>query len=209
MLKHPGHGTRLHCTLTIQNYMRQFLPDWHAFATGTLGIDLQESDLIFVCGHTKTAIWAEAAFSSKTTDGELFIAAGAFGTPANVGASGSFSVSLLNCQLPTLFHRSGPRGGESTGRTNPGIGDSPDRFDQCIFINYFKMKRSFLGRKVIRAAAGPHQLPDEQDDPGSSSICAVDTEMIEDSDVSESSTGEVSRCAISITPAQLTRKWRD
>ncbi|EIW57161.1 uncharacterized protein TRAVEDRAFT_126211 [Trametes versicolor FP-101664 SS1] len=160
MLKQAGHATRLDCTRAIQKYMRQNLEHWHLFATEELGIDLRDSDLIFVSGYIKTTIWAEAAFSSSTTDGELNISAGA---SLPVGASGSFSVELSNCQLPLTFHRHGPSGRAMAERAlgSPALTSdtsAADAFDQCIFLNYFRMKGRFL-RKVMRAAAGPHELP--------------------------------------------------
>lgn len=159
MLKQAGHATRLDCTLAIQRYMRQNLEHWYLFATDRLGIDLQDSDLIFVYGFTKTTVWAEAAFSSSSADGELSISAGA----PSLGASGAFSVELSKCQLPITFHRWGPRGRATAERELDALSTAPntsieDAFDQCIFLNYFKMKSRFR-RRIIRAAAGPHDLP--------------------------------------------------
>lgn len=179
MLKQAGHATRLDCTRAVQKYMRQNLEHWHLFATDRLGIDLQDSDLIFVYGYTKTTVWAEAAFSSSSTDGELVISAG---TPA-LGASGSFSVELSKCQLPITFHRWGPHERASVVReldalaTTPSTSAIDDTFDQCIFLNYFKMKSRFR-RRIIRAAAGPHELPSSppDDSPG-------ECDEVRDSDV--------------------------
>ncbi|KAI0760967.1 hypothetical protein BD413DRAFT_486835, partial [Trametes elegans] len=93
MLKHPAHSTRLTCSVRIREYLRRHLANWRAFATDTLGIDLQESDLIFVSGTDKTLMWAEAAFSSKTSHGELHISGDVFASPI----SGTFSASLSKC----------------------------------------------------------------------------------------------------------------
>lgn len=159
MLKQAGHATRLDCTLAVQKYMRQNLEHWYLFATDKLGIDLQDSDLIFVYGFTKTTVWAEAAFSSSSADGELSISAGV----PSLGALGAFSVELSKCELPVTFHRWGPRGRAAAEHEPDPLAAAPntsveDAFDQCIFLNYFKMKSRFR-RRIIRAAAGPHDLP--------------------------------------------------
>lgn len=160
ILKQAGYATRLDCTRAVQEYMLQNLEHWYLFATDRLGIDLRESDLIFVYGHIKTTVWAEAAFTSSSTNGELRISAGM----PTLGASGIFSVELSNRQIPTIFHRWGPPERITAEREMAALVTLPstnveDTFDQCIFLNYFKMKRRFRMRMVIRAAAGPHELP--------------------------------------------------
>ena len=39
--------------------------------------------------------------------------------------------------------------------------------NQCIFLNYYKMKRRFglFPKKLMQAAGGPHQLPPGPDNP--------------------------------------------
>lgn len=140
--------------------MLQNLEHWYLFATDRLGIDLRESDLLFVYGHIKTTVWAEAAFTSSSTDSELSIST----SVPTLGASGIFSVELSNRQIPTIFHRWGPPGRVTSERELDALITLPspsveDAFDQCIFLNYFKMKRRFRKKMVVRAAAGPHELP--------------------------------------------------
>ncbi|KAI0635543.1 hypothetical protein C8Q77DRAFT_1039062, partial [Trametes polyzona] len=168
MLKDPGHATRLTSDRHAREYMRKHLQQWHAFATDSLGHDLQESDIIFVSGFVKTTVWAEAAFSCKSTNGELYISGGALSCSGSSLASGSFSASMCKCEQPTVFHRWGPLCRLPRGNGPKSAGHAAERdehlderkSDQCIFLNFFKMKqRLFRSRVVMRAAAGPHHLP--------------------------------------------------
>ena len=104
MLKRPAHKTYIGCRLHIQKYMQKHLSRWCDFANETLGIGLQEKDIIFVPGLTKTSVWAEAAFRNSSADGELVISWGCC-VPS---ASGEFRVSLSRSTAPTAFARQDP-----------------------------------------------------------------------------------------------------
>ena len=77
-----------------------------------------------------------------------------------------------------------------------GFGDEHDddseeaeKYDQSIFLNYYKMKRRWRRPTVLRAAGGPHQVPhsfeDEYDSDTSQAmfVCSED-----ESDISVSKT---------------------
>ncbi|KAI0329923.1 hypothetical protein GY45DRAFT_1346230 [Cubamyces sp. BRFM 1775] len=143
LLKDSGHATRLTCHDKIRAYMHAHLSRWYTFATEELGIDVDESEIIFVSGYVKTTVWGEIAFHSRTTDGELVLSGGFVGPPT-VGGSGSLAVSLSRCEKPVVFYRTGS-------------------YSQCLFLNYHVMKTRLFRSKVMRAAAGPHQLPPSED----------------------------------------------
>ena len=158
-LKQPAHKTFLDCKLSIINYMKTHLDSWCEFANETLGIGLKDKDLIFVSGFTKTTVWAEAAFSDHNRSSEFVIAGGCF-VPS---VSGEFSVSIADGSIPLLESRYGPPERVSMWKDDVA---QEYQYDQSIFLNYYKMKnRSVLhGPRIIRAAAGPHTLPDEDHD---------------------------------------------
>ncbi|KAI0366169.1 hypothetical protein BV20DRAFT_1124493 [Pilatotrama ljubarskyi] len=172
MLKRPGHSKRLVCD-------RTHLSNWHAFATHILGIDLKESDILFkfVSGFVKTTTWAEAAFTSKTSHGELFVSGGAL-VPA-ASASVGFSASLERCEQPTIFYREGPIGHPETlarvpmGHETSTESTAEQPFNQCIFLNYFIMKTRAFWTTVMRAVGGEHELPEEPPNGGSPSSATV------------------------------------
>lgn len=138
--------------------MRKNLSNWHAFATESLGVDLQESDIIFISGHVNTAAWEEVAFSSKSSDAELFLSGGLL-LPLGGTVSGSLSATLMKCVQPSIFHRWGPpaRAVAGTSELEDGSVAHP-KPDQSVFVSYFKTK-SRLFPRVLRAAAGAHELP--------------------------------------------------
>ncbi|KAI0742978.1 hypothetical protein C8Q80DRAFT_1259448 [Daedaleopsis nitida] len=155
LLKRPGNTTYLDCDLHIKRYMRTHIQRWYEFAIDYLGIELEEQDIIFVSGFTKTAVWAEAAFANGSSRAELTISGGCF-VPA---VSGEFSVSMSRCVDASVFSRAGPHERVSNWKDNLATED-----DQTIFLNFHKAKRRrFLGPTVLRAAAGPHDLQSDRD----------------------------------------------
>ena len=57
------------------------------------------------------------------------------------------------------------RGDHSSGESPALSSAIPDEYDHCVFIRYYTIRRNlFLIPTVIKAAAGPHQLP--KPDPG-------------------------------------------
>lgn len=158
VLSRPGHKTSLDCSMHIRRYMRTHLASWCDFANGHLGIGLEDKDIIFVSGFVKTSVWATAAFHNSSASGELVIAAGCFGP----SASGEFRVSLSRGSNASVFSRAGPL--DRLTKWNKS-GELDEECDQCIFLNYYKMKnRKWRRPAVMRAAAGPHQLPHDSDD---------------------------------------------
>lgn len=165
MLKQSANKTYLECRMHIQQYVRAHISKWCSFANDEFGIGLEEQDLIFVSGHTKTSVWGAAAFQHSSASAELRIGGGCF-VPS---VSGEFNVSMSRCSDASVFSRCGPRDLVSTWND-----DTPMRipkYQQCIFVNYYKMKsrRWPLRPAVIQAAAGPHELPDDGDDDDSAS----------------------------------------
>ena len=161
MLKKPAHRTYLNCNLRIRKYMREHISSWCAFANEKLEIGLKEEDIIFVSGHTKTPVWAEAAFGHSTTSGELIIAGG---IPS---ASGEFRVFMSRAIDASVFSRTGPLDRALMWAKDPEQELPVDSaYDQCIFLNYYKTKSRAWWRSAIRAAAGDHVLPDNGDSDG-------------------------------------------
>lgn len=138
--------------------MEKHLDSWCNFANDHLGIGLSDKDIVFVSGFMKTTVWAEAAFRDTSRSCELVIAGGCF-VPS---VSGEFRVSISE---GVAFHdaREGPRDRLSAWKDD---GSLTYEYDQCVFFNYYKMKKRDRRRKphFMQAAAGPHVLPDDRDD---------------------------------------------
>ncbi len=145
------------------------LTSWCEFANDQLGIGLEDKDIIFVSGFLKTTVWATAAFSNISDSAELVIAGGCF-VPS---MSGEFRVSMSRGVDASVSSRAGPQGRVSTWNDDASQGF---KYDQCIFLSYYKMKYRRLRRpRVMRAAAGPHTLPHQDDDDGSPNISSHST----------------------------------
>ena len=156
-LRDPAIWTHLDCDLHIKRYIRDNISSWQEFANERLGIGLSEEKILFVSGFTKTTVWATAAFADSSSDGELCIAGGCF-VPST---SGEFRVAMSRCTAASVFSRWGPpeRLSQELQDSPQGTASAPEAQlprDQCIFLNYYKMKRRrILGPSVLRAAAGP------------------------------------------------------
>ena len=144
-------------------YMRKHLTDWYNFAAERLGIDVEEKDLMFISGFTKTTVWAEAAFKEGSSNRELVLSGGALAPSPLV--SGQIQLAQSRASDPLVIYRSGPPERVSEWERRSAY---EDKYDQCIFLNFFKMKRR-IWRQVVRAAAGPHELPPEPDNEPSGS----------------------------------------
>ena len=155
LLKRPAHKMFLDCDRIIVEYIDRHLTSWSNFANGHLGMTLQDEDFIFVSGHTKTPVWTVAAFSDKRSTGQLVISGGA--APAIVG----LQVKMEHAVDTSVPFRTGPLDRMSAWKDDSV---TPEIYDQCIFLNFFKMKtRRWRVPKILRAAAGYHQLPDDFD----------------------------------------------
>ena len=175
MLAPPGIAEDIESKRHIVNYMRENFHHWLEFAnaSNSWGLDLNEQEILFVCGTLKTTHWAVAAFQGNVFRSKEGYVAGDFGPTASAG----FSVKISNEFLPANHYRTGPPRRESwadpTRRISyPGYPNPSDTAfqgpSQCLFIHYYKMKRRFwvMPREPMQAAAGPHHLPPGPDNSG-------------------------------------------
>ncbi|KAI0651061.1 hypothetical protein C8Q79DRAFT_996631 [Trametes meyenii] len=144
----------------IIDYIRTNFDSWLEFANDRLGLGLREEQLLFVSGTTKTRSWGVAAFrgKSRAMRGKVV---------GNIGslAAVDFSMTLSDTELSVSHYRAGPAGREDR-RADATSNKASDKYDQCIFIHYYKRKRRTLPMfpSVIKAAAGPHDPPRKFED---------------------------------------------
>lgn len=146
--------------------MRKHISSWLEFANADLGIGLEESEILFVSGFTKTPVWATAAFADSAKKSELVVSGGSFVSPA----SGEFSVSMIKCVNPSVSYRAGPVDRVSCQQD---MDTGPEDYDQCIFLNYYKMKIRVLRSPAILKAAAGFQNLGSSGDPNSEKKIAV------------------------------------
>lgn len=169
-LEAPALTVRNDAKLRIVQYMRDHFSQWLSFANDECGIGLEEHQLIFVCGTTKTTRCVTVSFReySRNVEGTVTGSAGSL-------ALAQFSVMVSNHLLPMDHQRESPaRAPRPENLAVPsGSGPASDAEPQnkCIFMNYFKMKRRYgvwPFKGPMRAAAGNDRLPSPPPGPGGS-----------------------------------------
>ncbi|KAI0651005.1 hypothetical protein C8Q79DRAFT_930893 [Trametes meyenii] len=103
MLDPRGEETFYQSRRHIVNYLRANARKWTEFAKGTLGIQLKQEDLRFVCGVIKTSRWSVAAFSDSRRGTE-----GSISYDSGVGISMNTGFGLSISREPTMWYNSGP-----------------------------------------------------------------------------------------------------
>ncbi|OCH91641.1 hypothetical protein OBBRIDRAFT_728460 [Obba rivulosa] len=168
----------LHDSRLMQEYMHRHYESWCNFAMHNLDLVLDRSEIVFVQGWVKTTKWAVAAFAHGGRSGALSFSA----NPA-LPASASLSVSVSSDVSISKQFRVGPipdsptgshlliEEAESSSRTSP-IDDV--KRDQCVFLQYCKLRRRLWRARVIKAAAEPKTFPGPHED-GADSHVAVDS----------------------------------
>ncbi|TBU45946.1 hypothetical protein BD309DRAFT_955063 [Dichomitus squalens] len=154
----------------IKWYMRENFPHWVEFANASdgWGLNLTDQDILFISGTTKTTHWKVAAWSEDVVKWK----------EGNKGISGTFNPSapadisvVVNGQfVPPTHVKIGPAGRDPESQSL-----AARHSDQCVFINYFKMKRRSGSAPIeyMRAAAGPHDLPPGPGERGSDCVTAT------------------------------------
>ncbi|OCH93175.1 hypothetical protein OBBRIDRAFT_832829 [Obba rivulosa] len=149
----------------MPKYMADHIQRWLDLIN-EIGLDIAAEDIYFVRGFVKSRTWATMTFqnASHETSGSVKFDYG----PVGISLLGSWN---NESSIPPLT-RSGPLRPQANssafaitdGSSNTEI-SAPNGWprDQCIFLNYYKVKmRRFFGPKVIKAAAGPSNLPSEE-----------------------------------------------
>lgn len=173
VLKDTAEKQVLYSEPQVIEYMQAHHNSWRAFAK-KLGTSLSPEDIIFICGWVKTTEWALGAFTDGKSSVKLELS-----TSLPVGAGASFQVSHTEERSAHPICRIGPQGRDKSsdkppskrrkGKQTASTSQAPEpplKNDQCVFIHYYKMKPRFLGfaPRVIKAAAGPDELPPSPDD---------------------------------------------
>ncbi|KAI1785167.1 hypothetical protein LXA43DRAFT_1077142 [Ganoderma leucocontextum] len=165
VLKNDAHREVLHPCRDLTQYILLNHAGWHQFARNVCRLDLKSQEIIFVCGWVKTAEWALAAATHRARDGEI-----AFGGDFGPAGQATFSVSATQEVRMSWEHRRGPKNarGEEGRRS---------KFDQCVFLHYFKVKhRPFFVPKVLRGATEESHSSRSSTPDGSDHMASVDDE---------------------------------
>ena len=155
--QHPTYREDIERERTFSNYIKQHYQSWVDFA-----LERGDGDNIrpvLVTGVDLTREFAMVAYSDNHTRMECEFSAAVPGVAsASVSAWGSWRAQGLvhtNCgprPFPARINR-GPSEGPALES------EIPDECNQCVFIRYYTIRKRLFIPMVIKAGAGPHQLP--------------------------------------------------
>lgn len=195
-------GSRL-----FEEYMVRHHGSWYEYARNKRGLSIKYEDIILVRGFIKTSTWTIAAFLGSTSRSHEVTINGRLGPFASV------DVGYSSCEesCSSISPRSGPphrmkaeeipvswsSNPRSSAICEPYHARSPDGSesiqDQCIFLNYYKMKRRRLLPDQLTASAGEYGAQPRGGDSDSTFATPVVAADASDSEVeTESFATEVS-----------------
>ena len=154
--KHPTYREDAVNEHIFENYTKKHYQSWVDFSRDQgYGRDVRP---ILVAGVDLTREFATVAYSGNRSRMECrFSPAAPSFKSASASAWGSWHVQGLvhtNCGPPP---GQGDYGLSEGSVSEPAI---PDEYNQCVFIRYYTIHKVFnMIPKVIKAGAGPHQLP--------------------------------------------------
>ena len=155
--KHPTYREDIERRLTFENYTKRHYESWVDFARERG--DGENVRPILITGVDLTWEFASVAYSGNQTCMECeFSAAGPGIASTSMSVWGSWRTQGLvhtSCgpdHLPTQISRSSSEASISEPEIH-------DEYNQCIFIRYYTIRKRIFIPMIIKAGAGPHQLP--------------------------------------------------
>jgi hypothetical protein len=182
----------LNDTTHLRQYIKQNIDAWYEFALsqGVGEEQAPEGSITLVYGCDKSASWAVAAFTERSSDGSVFFNGGmiAGASPASPQLRGSWS----HLRRVGAEFRDGPapeiasRPVDTAAAVSGVSGIFPSNCRDPIFVRAFRIKRKMVGLKWplrIRAGAGPRNLDggDFPEDPEAPTAIAVSNDDAEGS----------------------------
>ncbi|OCH89485.1 WD40 repeat-like protein [Obba rivulosa] len=159
ILEDDANRTAVHANRLMPKYMREHYQEWDQLVKDQIGLELEVDKLFFVCGYIKSKAWAIMTFdkASSSYSGSVDVGYGPTGIALNMTWKDERYAPTLTRTGPL---RSVPYSDrlaitDSTPTSSRSLFyDAP--YNQCIFLNYYKIKpRRWFGPKVIKAAAEP------------------------------------------------------
>ena len=168
--KYPTYRERVERGLRFENYIKRHYESWVEFALEQE--HPEDVKPILVTGVSLTREFATVAYSDNRTRMECEFS-------ATLPAVASTSVSVWGSwNTPGLVHTNC---GPDFTQQSPGSSESsapeskiPDEYTQCVFIRYYTIRKRLLFPTVVKAGAGPHQLPKGSHDSGEEGVLSVD-----------------------------------
>ena len=175
---HPTRREDVEREREFEIYIKKHYDSWVEFAREQMhGEDIKP---VLVTGVDLTKQFAAIAYSDSQTHMlcEFSVKAPTVGS-ASLSAWGTW-------RTPSFVHKNcGPTEGSIQGNPNQESEGStisgstiPEGRNQCVFIRYYTIRKILFVPRVLKAGAGPHQLP--KGNPGSDDAEAVVVEISDD-----------------------------
>jgi hypothetical protein len=167
----------------VRDYIKNNIDSWYGFARQFFGEEqLPEGSLVLVRGCDKTESWVSAAFTERSIDAGLMFNGGL--EPSGPGFKLKGSWKQTSYSFPET-RDSEARAAPLTLSIEPTptvlAAMFPPECRETVFVRVFKCWRRVRRLKipkVIKAAAGPHDLPDSDGDPGSLVVASGDYDFV-------------------------------
>jgi len=145
---------------TFEEYTKRHYNSWVTFARKQHGNDIRP---VLVSGVDMTRDFAMIAYSDNSTHlVSKFTASAPLLASASASAWGTWHIQGLvhtNCGPQLCIPPPLPGAPELHPSDPMQVDTTSNEFNQCVFIRYYTMRmRALIFPKVIKAAAGPHDL---------------------------------------------------
>ena len=164
----PATTRKIDAKALIKSYLQQHHKNWVDFARSE-GYEVNSNNLIFVHGTTKTVECVTAVYRGVSQDIEGSVS-GSLGSVAGA----QIAVALGDQVQSGGQQRPAPTTIAPVDCMNVVDTDGSATRKQCIFFNYYQLKRKKFKKVFMEAAAGPHELPPGDFDLDSSQACYAD-----------------------------------
>jgi len=180
--QHPTYRDEVEREHTLENYTKQHYDSWVDFARERGDGDGENVRPVLVTAVDLTREFATVAYSDNQTRMECEFSVAVPGIAStSVSVWGSWRAQGLvhtNCgpdPFPTP-RRHDPNPNEHSTLES----DIPGEYDQCVFIRYYTIRKRLFIPMIIKAGAGPHQLPKGNHGDGDSGEEELQTLSIDD-----------------------------
>lgn len=142
---------------TFEEYAKTHYDSWVAFARDTgYGNDIKP---VLVTGVDMTKDFAMISYSNDDDDGNLTADFTTSAPGASVwGAWETTGVVYVSCGPQLCRPPSTTRNTDLTPSGNNHMEARSDEYNQCVFVRYYTVRKRLGIPRVIKAAAGPHDL---------------------------------------------------
>ena len=166
MTKHPTYREDVKLGRTFEEYTKEHYDSWVSFARERG--HPKDIKPVLVTGVDMTRDFAMMAYSNDSDDLVAVFTISAHGV-SPWGAWHTPGAVHTNCGPQPLRPPSITQTADSTSSSDIPVETGSDEYHQCVFVRYYTVRKRLGIPRVIKAAAGPHDLgPGGSHDGGSS-----------------------------------------